>query len=94
MLNMDLIWRRYCTYHLHNLFYCWLDFSFQKRCGVQDKHYGITKIEIDFSRALLTSLVRLFVGKPLSAYLNVFWEHGTRSDRDEHVATFPIHICR
>lgn len=62
--------------------------------NVSDVKVRISKFEMDFSKVMLSSVVMLFVQKPLEDYLNMFWNYFTSTDCSEPLDAFLVHVCR
>ncbi|CAL8071317.1 unnamed protein product [Orchesella dallaii] len=78
-----------CVYEwLNGYFKC-----FEKQMKCKLLHYGIPKIEMDFSKVFITAAIRVFANTTLDLYILDLWNNLT-SEGEDNATPFPIHICR
>ncbi|CAL8088215.1 unnamed protein product [Orchesella dallaii] len=66
---------------------------FQKQCKVKAPHFGIQKLEVDFSKVLIQSAIKVLANCTLDEYIVNFWYRLTGGEFVES-RLFPIHVCR
>jgi len=71
-----------------------MSFRFKKTCNVLKPFYGLSRVEIDFSKSLLAATVSAFNGMDVASFLRVLWKVIALKQKDEDKTILPVHICR
>ncbi|CAL8119318.1 unnamed protein product [Orchesella dallaii] len=61
--------------------------------NVTTPFYGVHKIEMDFSKAMITGAIKAFTGLSVDEYILLFWECMVNKNAANKII-FPLHICR
>lgn len=70
-------------------------FRYNESFSIKDRTSNLKKFECDFSKVLLTSIVKQFTGMKLHTYLNAFWTFfNTEENSDTPLDVFLVHVCR